>query len=105
MRDFIGKHVVDGSFDNRITVFLCNSNQMFEHIAGQALKSAVDPGNPRCGIVRERAAPEQIRLDVVTGPRAHIFHEAAENLGMPRFIPYLARHFELKFPRRLRKVE
>src|SRR6266852_9975216 len=78
---------------------------MLEQVAGQPLESTVDPRNPRRGIIRERTAPKQIRLDVVAGHRAHVFDQALENFGMTRFVPYLARHLELEFPRSVWKVE
>src|SRR5512146_595094 len=103
--NLVGQHVVDCALDNLVAVFLRDSDELIEDVAGEPLKAAVDPGHAGRRIFGLGAAPQNFGFGIVAGLGTHVFQQTHEDFAVPRFVPDLARHIELKLPRRVGKIE
>ena len=63
------------------------------------------PATRAAGSLGLGASPQNFGLDVVARLPAHVFEQALENFHVARFVPHLARHVELEFPRRIGEIE
>src|SRR5260370_16547345 len=101
----VGEDVIDRALDHFIAVALRDPNELIENVACKSFESAINSRDSRRRRRRLGASPQNFRLDIVAGMTTHVLDQALENLAVARFVPDVARHVELEFPRCVGKIE